>query len=254
MSIEKFRPVYGEGKIKHEPKPFTMILNKVLQNCTDAEVLGVWCYLQSLPENWIVSPQQLMNHFGFGKEKCYRLLNLLIVSNLISVIRHRDKQGRLQGTEYLVLNGEKFVNPEKKAVDKTPHPEKQEMVKHHILKTPDMVKSNAIKENTKPKKENKSKSRLTVIKNEKATPFPDDLLDVVTERAIDIAQSKGLDYRVVLAIFREYCLKNNWHQSNWKTAFEKWVERERVDGRHGEIRSTVKEWAPGNPDYDRLHA
>ena len=262
MSIEKFRPTYTEGKITHEPKPFTMILNRVLQNCTRPELIGVWCYLQSLPENWTVSPQHLMNHFGFKKEKCYKIFDLLICSHLLRHDRHRDNKGRLQESNYVVLNGENFINVvesekyKKKSipVDNSPLPENQEMDNHHILKNPNMDKSNATKENTKLTKKNKSNSRLSVVKNQKAHPFPDDPLDVVSQRAIEIAQSKGLDYRPVLAGFHGYCLKHNWRVANWQVAFEKWVENERIPENRNQLISTVREWKPGNPDYDRFHA
>jgi hypothetical protein len=110
MSIEKFHPDFEPGVLRQESKPYTTISNYALQNCRDLEALGVWCYLQSKPENWTLNPVQLMRHFNLGKNKVYDILNRLIRSNLLVRDREIGSNGQVIKFNYTVLNGDKFYN------------------------------------------------------------------------------------------------------------------------------------------------
>lgn len=107
MSVEKFKP-YTDGKIKHEVKPYTVILNKPLQHCDNLEAIGLWTHFQTLPEDWIISPSYIQNKFNIGKDKVYKILNYLIKVNLLSRERLIDAQGKHIETIYVIRNGEDY--------------------------------------------------------------------------------------------------------------------------------------------------
>jgi len=113
MSVEKYKPEFENGRLKHQSKPYTLTLNKVLQDFTHIDALSVWCYLQSLPENWVISPKHLQKHFGVGEEKIYNILRKLICANLLLRTRQLCANGTYSHTIYTVLNGENFVNIQK---------------------------------------------------------------------------------------------------------------------------------------------
>ena len=107
MSVQKFRP----GKLKHEQKliPWTQILNKVLSEYTCARALGVWCYLQSKPEDWQISAKNIANHFeDIGVEQAYKMFKELRRVNLMKRIDYKKPDGTHVETVYVILSGEKF--------------------------------------------------------------------------------------------------------------------------------------------------
>jgi len=107
MSVEKFRP-YSSGKTKHESKPYSLILNKPAQECSNLEAIGLWAHFQTLPEDWIISPQYIQNKFNIGKDKVYKLLNYLISVKLLDRKRIVDDAGRHEDTIYIIRNGEAY--------------------------------------------------------------------------------------------------------------------------------------------------
>lgn len=91
--------------IRHEDRGFTTHLNKVLQGLCDAEALGVWCYLSSLPPNWCVKRDQLRSHFKFGRDKIASILLILSRANLIEIIRPRDNNGSFLPATIIIKSG-----------------------------------------------------------------------------------------------------------------------------------------------------
>lgn len=119
MSIEKFLP---NGKLKHEDRPYTILPNHVLQNCSNLEALGLWCHLQSRPANWDVSPKNIQIHFNIGRDKSYNLLHYLIDVGLLEHIREKHEDGTFGASFYIVKNGDVMKNY-------SPSPKKPKLVK-----------------------------------------------------------------------------------------------------------------------------
>lgn len=98
MSIEKNTP----SLLKHEQSPFTTLINETITQIKDAAALGIYCYLASKPGDWEISPKQLMNHFGKGRDfindklKYLRSIGALIVEDI------RDERGRFIRRETLL--------------------------------------------------------------------------------------------------------------------------------------------------------
>jgi hypothetical protein len=109
MSVEKFRPSFVDGQIKHESKPYTMVLNNVLNNCDNLEAIGLWCHFQSKPENWIINAQYVRNHFKVGRDKAYELLAYLIETNLMEKKQIINPDGTFGKVSYIIKNGEQFT-------------------------------------------------------------------------------------------------------------------------------------------------
>lgn len=110
MSVEKFYPTFEPGQAQHEQKPYAQILNKPIQQCANLEALALWVYFQTMPENWVINPTQIMNHFNIGRDKTYSLLNFLIESNLLTRQRLTKEKGLYDRTIYIIRNGENFKN------------------------------------------------------------------------------------------------------------------------------------------------
>lgn len=126
MSVEKFKPMFGDGQIRHEPKPYTMILNKVLNECENMEAIGLWCHFQSKPTDWVINVQYVQNHFKVGRDKAYNLLRYLIKVNLMKQVQEKKPDGTFAGNYYIIKSGEEFLGNIKELstpLPENPHPD-----------------------------------------------------------------------------------------------------------------------------------
>ena len=147
MNIQKFKPEFQEGSIRKQSIPFTQLCNKTIQTCTNMEAIGMWAYLQSMPESWTLNPAHLKKHFNIGKNKVYKILTYLIEAKLI--VRHvqTSAQGTRVKTTYTVLNGTEFLEPARVVEQCAPLPQNPEM------DNPEMDNGDYIKERGLEKKE-----------------------------------------------------------------------------------------------------
>lgn len=109
MSIKKYRPEFEDGNLKHKSKPYTIIINTVLQECRNSDALALYCMLSSRPENWKICQENLKNHFGWSRKKCYDAIRFSIENRLLikhEIIAH---DGKYSGVNYELQNGENFI-------------------------------------------------------------------------------------------------------------------------------------------------
>lgn len=104
MSVEKLDSI----KIKQEKIPFTMHLNYVLQNVRHPLALAIWVYLTSLPEDWEVHRNQLMDHFNVGRDKIKDALSYLNKNHLIQYYQDKLENGTFGDHHILVKSGHEF--------------------------------------------------------------------------------------------------------------------------------------------------
>jgi uncharacterized protein YbdZ (MbtH family) len=112
MSIEKYRPEFDqECKLTHESKPYTQILNFVLQNFTHEHLaLAVWCHFQSLPSGWKINAQYIAKKFCIGRDRSYEVLRILENNKLLIYQRLNNSDGTFSGMNTTLLNGTKFMS------------------------------------------------------------------------------------------------------------------------------------------------
>jgi len=79
MSIEKF-----SGKLYNQTQGgFTVLMNQIFNLIKDAETIGVYAYLCSLPPEWDINTKHLKSKFKIGNTKIYRILTSLIDCGLL---------------------------------------------------------------------------------------------------------------------------------------------------------------------------
>lgn len=64
-------------RLRHADAPYTMLPVDTVQEVTDVVALGMWAYLQSQPEDWIVRQGQICAHFHIGRDKCRNAVKAL---------------------------------------------------------------------------------------------------------------------------------------------------------------------------------
>ncbi len=220
IRIEKFKPSFEPGNLKKETKPYTQILNKVLQECDDLNVLGLWCHLQSRPENWIISPQNIQNHFKIGKEKAYDLLNKLIKFKLLTREYIKNPNGTYKNTEYTLHDGHDYVNNQCSdplpgfPYPAEPYPANQDTTNKRLKQT---------KDNTNLILCSSDDEQITVVKKKKKkkTIVPDDFL--YTKNHIAFAKAKNIDIDHHKREFIEHFKLKGEKRLDWRKSFCTWL-------------------------------
>lgn len=93
--VEKLQP-----KLYKEDLGFTQLLNETINAIDDAEMLGVYCYLASKPEEWEISKQQLRNHFKIGVNKIDNIFTKLRSIGLLEMIPVKNEFGQISTWDY----------------------------------------------------------------------------------------------------------------------------------------------------------
>jgi len=106
MSVEKLDIKH----VRQAQKSFTTHLNQVMQNIPDAFILGVYCYLSSLPHDWVVNKQHLMKHFKSGRDKIENTMAWLNKHSLIEYQQERTFEGKMGKSLIIVKDGNDFIN------------------------------------------------------------------------------------------------------------------------------------------------
>ena len=100
MSIQKNTPNF----LKHSGLTFTTTINNTMDLIHDDGALGIYCYLASKPENWVIREKDLQNRFTKGRDYIKNKVSLLKKIGLIKVEAIRDNKGIILRWETTLLN------------------------------------------------------------------------------------------------------------------------------------------------------
>ena len=88
-----------------------MLANATLQErSVDLQALGLWAFLMSLPDDWIIDPRQIGRDRNISAATVYRIMNRLIRAGFVhrELVRGRDSEKRIVSTQayYLVFESQ----------------------------------------------------------------------------------------------------------------------------------------------------
>jgi len=109
VNIEKFQPKQIDYFTKEE-MPFTLVCNKVINECQNPVAGFIWIYLQSKPTTWKPCKWEIMKRFDISERTYQRHMSYLSSTNLIEYYTTRGKGGKVEDWRIVVLNGSRF-NP-----------------------------------------------------------------------------------------------------------------------------------------------
>lgn len=259
MSVEKLDFSY----VRQAQKSFTTHLNQVMQNIPDAFILGVYCYLSSLPHDWIVNRNHLMKHFDVGRDKIKNAMAWLNANFLIEYEQDRNLDNTFSKSLIVVKDGcdfiEKIINNQQHDSDglktspaavagglkfrstEKPLDGKTAPTYINIKDTNTNKERERLSQNFEPNEENQKLLQETGQKSDKT---PSELLvkfkSLMRTKEIPIKQWQD---RLSLFLINEK--PANHASDSFKNNF---IARPVASN---ELRSTVKEWGPGHPDFDR---
>jgi len=84
-------------RLRHADAPYTMLPVDTVQEVTNVVALGMWAYLQSQPEDWIVRQGQICSHFHIGRDKCRNAVKALKDAGLWTEEVEKGEGGKIIG-------------------------------------------------------------------------------------------------------------------------------------------------------------
>lgn len=112
--------------------PYFMFVRATAQNHQlSLEAVGLLAYCLSLPSNFVINPQYLMEYWGIGQQKVYRILAELKKAGYAKRDRHQDKRGKFIWGDYEIAELPIFIN--NKPSDEKPYMDDPYMGKPDIL-------------------------------------------------------------------------------------------------------------------------
>lgn len=230
---------------------FTTVSNNVIHVLKgNLPALALYVYLLSLPDNWEFYKTQICKECKIGIVKLEKLLKILASFELIQYGQKRNEKGQFSAFYIDIYDLESIKN---KDLEET-SPECQNS---RTVKTVERS-GEAIKEVLQNKNLKNKKKRESTLPKKSYCPGTIDL--IISDEAIKIAKDKNIDINKTIYSFQQYALSVGWLRSDWKAAFVKWLIDEKIPNnpeliknKNNELRSTVKFWGPGHPDYDRLN-
>lgn len=241
MSVEKIDFSY----IRQEKKSFTTNLNTVIQNLKNPLALGLWIYLSSLPEGWVVNKEHLRKHFDLGRDKLDSALLYLAQNMLIETGQDRLVDGKMGNGFINVRCGYDFISdcnwPE------TTYPQKPPLTEKPLTDLPYTAKPGHGK--SAPIKEIKSFNKINKEQREDLSHFEPNQSNVI------LCQDFKLSMKDELESFM-----NRHKGEKTQYEFERWIKRSHeyqlknnIYTNKNEIRSTVPDYGPGHPQWEMIH-
>lgn len=90
-----------EVVLRKQVAPYTQLPNAIVQTLQNPDALAIWTYLNSKSSNWRIIKGHLMTHFGLGRERYVRAMQVLRQAGLVSDRYVRDGT-RIVGRELYV--------------------------------------------------------------------------------------------------------------------------------------------------------
>lgn len=234
VNIDKYKPKFIDGALTKDSNPYVLLLSEVLQSNIDANCLAVWSSLQSRPDNWILSPQQLQNQFGWGRDKTYQVLNKLIDIKLLQRIEIRSSDGRIEKVTYHIKDGKEFlINQGQHPLPGFPDTDKPDTDNQHTTYNRSLQILDI---------KNKDKDMGRVSKAKRSTPNPhhiDPSFEPNDSHYI-ICASGDLDAEKEKDKFIDHFLKTGKKYIDWNAAFRNWLRKAAEYRQTDKAKSPVK--------------
>jgi hypothetical protein len=104
-------------RLKNKTENFTIVFNEVFQRADlSARAKGIYAYIMTLPDDWLLCKQELYTHFAEGRSALDAGFRELEDAGYIKKRLLRDERGRIVATEYTVYESAE-MNDEPKAAE-----------------------------------------------------------------------------------------------------------------------------------------
>lgn len=197
-------------------RDYTVINNTVLKDTRISwKAKGLFCYLLSLPEDWVIYQSELLNHATDGRESLRNAIQELEQLGYLQVEKKRDDKGHFT-TIYKVIenpNSTDEINESRKP--DTENPERE--TRHGKTDTGNPTLLNTNKPNTNIQSTNKPNTK----KESFTPPTLEEVATYCKERNNNIDPMQFIDYYGA----RGWRFNNGGKMKDWRATVRTWEHR-----------------------------
>ena len=200
-------------------RDYTVINNTVLKDeRLSWKAKGVFCYLLSLPEDWVIYQSELLKHSTDGRESLRNAINELEEYGYLIIDKTRDEKGHFTAIYKIIENPNEKTESEK---TESENPTRENRHGKTESENPTLLNTN--KQNTNKQNTNKQNTN----KNEKSKRFTiptlEEIQNYCNERQNKINPEYFLDYYTA----RDWKFNNGGKMKDWKATIRNWERLEK---------------------------
>ena len=195
-------------------RDYTVINNTVLKDeRLSWKAKGVFCYLLSLPEDWVIYQSELLKHSTDGRESLRNAINELEEYGYLIIDKKRDEKGHFTAIYKIIENPN-----EKTESGKTESENPTRENRHGKTESENPILLNTNKQNTNKQNtnENEKSKRFTI-------PTLEEIQNYCNERQNKINPEYFLDYYTA----RDWKFNNGGKMKDWKATIRNWERLEK---------------------------
>ncbi|EPS5920597.1 hypothetical protein ACVGAB_003229 [Vibrio parahaemolyticus] len=90
----------------------------VTKSIRDVTALAIWSYLMSQDSSWEIKSEEIMKHFGIGRDRVRKAFKYLIDMKLLTYVSARSEDGKISGNQYFCFALPSDGEPENPSIGK----------------------------------------------------------------------------------------------------------------------------------------
>lgn len=194
-------------------RDFTVINNTVLKDARLSwKAKGLFCYLLSLPEDWIIYQSELLNHATDGRESLRNAIQELEQLGYLQIEKKRDDKGHFT-TIYRVIE-----NPNE--TDRYRKPDAENPIQETRCGKPDAENPTLLNTNI-PNTNKQSTNKQNTKKESFTLPTLEEVATYCKERNNNIDPMQFIDYYSA----RGWRFNNGGKMKDWRATVRTWERR-----------------------------
>ena len=200
-------------------RDYTVINNTVLKDeRLSWKAKGVFCYLLSLPEDWVIYQSELLKHSTDGRESLRNAINELEEYGYLIIDKKRDEKGHFTAIYKIIENPN-----EKTESGKTESENPTRENRHGKTESENPTLLNTNKQNTNKQNTNKQNTNENEKSKRFTIPTLEEIQNYCNERQNKINPEYFLDYYTA----RDWKFNNGGKMKDWKATIRNWERLEK---------------------------
>ena len=197
-------------------RDFTVINNTVLKDARLSwKAKGLFCYLLSLPEDWVVYQSELLNHATDGRESLRNAIQELEQQGYLRIEKKRDDRGHFTTLYKVIENPNSTDETNESRKPDTGNPERETRYGKTDTENPTLLNTN--KPNTNIQSTNKPNTK----KESFTPPTLEEVATYCKERNNNIDPMQFIDYYGA----RGWRFNNGGKMKDWRATVRTWEHR-----------------------------
>lgn len=197
-------------------RDYTVINNTVLKDTRISwKAKGLFCYLLSLPEDWVIYQSELLNHATDGRESLRKAIQELEQLGYLQIEKKRDDKGHFTTVYKVIENPNSTDETDNNGKPDTGNPTRKTRSGKPDTENPTLLNTNILNTNIQStNKQNTKKEQFT-------PPTLEEVADYCKERNNNIDPMQFIDYYGA----RGWRFNNGGKMKDWRATVRTWERR-----------------------------